>query len=87
MKKMKKIYKWVDGFDGGEESKNFTTEEVAIEAMKEHCSQIRLTKSELEKLQKKHENFVLVNSYDEEDNIIEDCIDSITITEDTALIY
>lgn len=84
---MEKSYKWLDGFDGGEGSISFNTAEEAIEAMKEHCSQIRLTKSELEKLQKKHENFVSVNSYDEEDNIIEDCIDSITITEDTALIY
>ncbi len=84
---MKKIFRWIDGFDGGESSDGFGTEAEAIKAMKEHCSEIRLTKSELEKLQKKHENFVLVNSYDEDDNIVEDCIVSITITEDTALIY
>ena len=84
---MKKNYKWVDGFDAGEGSIRFNTATEAIEAMKEHCSQIRLTKIELANLQKKHENFVLVNSYDEDDNLVEDCIDSITITEDTALIY
>ncbi len=84
---MKKHYRWVDGFDGGEESISFNTAEEAIKAMRKHCSEIRLTRIELAKLQKKHENFVLVNSYDEEDNLIEDCIDSITITADTSLIY
>lgn len=84
---MERIYRWVDGFDGGESSDGFSTAEEAVKAMKEHCSEIRLTRSELEELRKKHEAFVTVCSFDEDNNIIDDCIDSITISEDTALIY
>lgn len=84
---MKKIFRWIDGFDGGECSDDFRTAEEAIKAMKEHCSEIRLTHDELEKLQKKYEAFVTVCAFDEDNNIIDDCIDSITISEDTALIY
>ena len=67
---------WIDGFDGGNGSKPFDTEEEAREAAVENARSIRLTARELECMTKKCENHVFIGYIDFPDDADEDEFES-----------
>ena len=72
---MIKKYYWLDGFDGGNGSSPFNTEEEARAAAIEHVSGIRLTSRELELYRNKVENYVFVGYIDFSDDATQEDFD------------